>query len=324
MQSKTVDGKIVWYVLGDPLKGVSLGAAQNVSLNQSAPELLAIEGESKALNVSGRPNSDYSLYVDITFMDKTHLWGQVATFKTGTHDWQFSRIIIESKKPVRSANVHLLFRSHSGTAWFRKVRFGKWDPAKREIIENLLGDGLNPSGKGKYVASPGQNAAKGQWGPYVGGYEVEEIAGEGPTVKVSTGTGAVRISDMHEADEAGHAAMIKLLKPVLPAEPQLTLSGDLCEQVFCDVSTTDGTMLFQLINYNAELHPDLPELAQQKADRTIPVRQLLVKYRHPAGRRFAKLTLKCPGQEDRPLETEGASFTIPMLEQYAAVVAEIE
>jgi len=153
---------------------------------------------------------------------------------------------------------------------------------------------------------------------------VEEIAGGRPTVKVSTGTATVRISDVHEADEAGHAAMMKLLEPVFPAQPQLTLSANLSPQVFCDVSTTGGTMLFQFINYNAELHPDLPELAQQEADRTIPVRQLLVTHRHPAGKRSAKLTLKCPGQEDRSLATEGASFTIPKLEQYAAAIAEIE
>ncbi|NCO95369.1 MAG: hypothetical protein GW880_29030, partial [Armatimonadetes bacterium] len=99
-----------------------LGAAQNIAVNQKEPAPLAIEGESKALNVSGTPDGDYSLYVDITYQDGTNLWGQVATFGTGTHEWESSRCVLEPQRPLQSANVHLLLRNHTGTVWFRSGR----------------------------------------------------------------------------------------------------------------------------------------------------------------------------------------------------------
>jgi hypothetical protein len=303
------------------MQGAALGAAQNVIVNQTEAAPLVIEGESKALNVSGGAGSNYSLYVDITHTDGSNTWGQVASFATGTHDWEFSRFVIDLPKPVRSANVHLLFRGHAGTVWFRKVRFGPWDGEK--LTGNLLGEGLNPGGDEVYTAAPGQDAAKGVWGPYGQGFELEEIAGEGPTVKCSTGAGAARVDDMHEPNAAGVAATLELLAPVLPAEPMLTVEGDLASQVYCDVSECSTGTLLQLINYNAELHPELPEMEQQQADRTIPVEGLRVTFVPPDGRTIAGLTLKVPGEDDVALAVAGNSFTIERLEQYAAVVVEM-
>ncbi|MCD6361931.1 MAG: hypothetical protein J7M38_13830 [Armatimonadetes bacterium] len=319
LAEKTWQGHPVWYVLGDALKGVSLGAAQNVMVNQQQPAPLAIEGESKALDVSGRADGGYSLYVDITYQDGSNLWGQVATFATGTHDWEFSRFIIEPAKPVKSANVHLLFRGHDGTAWFRKVRFGPWDGEK--ITENLLGDGLNPGGDKVYTAEPGQDAAKGVWRPYGGGFEVEEIAGEGPTVKVSTGADAVRVCEMHQPDPQAVAAVMRFLEPILPTDHMLTVEGEGASQVYCDVSKWSGGWLLQLLNYNAELHPELPEMEQQQADHTIPVENLRVTFNPPGGGTLGTLTLKVPGEKDVTPAADGNTFTIARLEQYAAVVA---
>ena len=64
--------------------------------------------------------------------------GQTAVFNTGTHDWQFSRRIIESDKPFASARAHLLFRNRHGSVWFKDVRFGVWDEERQQIVENLL------------------------------------------------------------------------------------------------------------------------------------------------------------------------------------------
>ena len=312
-------GHTVWYLIGDAMQSVSLGAAQNVVVDQQQPAPLAIEGESKALNVSGASDTSYSLYVDITYQDGSNLWAQCATFNTGTHDWEFSRFIIEPDKPVKSANVHLLFRGHTGTVWFRKVRFGPWDGEK--IAANLLGEGLNPGGGKVYTAAPGQDAAQGVWGPYAGGFEVEEIAGEGPTVKVATGTDAVRVCDMNQPDPESVEAVMRLLGALLPERRMLRVEGEGADQVYCDVSSCDGGWLLQLINYNAELHPELPEMEEQQADRTIPVQNLRVSFNPPGGAQIARLTLKVPGEPDRELDCNDNSFTLPQLDQYAAVVA---
>ena len=320
---REVGGKTVWYLLGAADGGSRLGAAQNVMLNQTEAAPLAVEGESKALNVSGSPDADYSLYVDLTYQDGSNLWGQVASFKTGTHDWEFSRCIIQPAKPVRSANVHVLLRGHAGTVWFRKVRFGVWDAGRQQLAANRLGDGLAPRGGKAYAAEAGQDAALGTWGPYAEGFEVEEIAGEGPTIKLSAGASQLEVSPMHRPDPTLAEGALRLLAPVLPTQPMLTLAGEGAEGVFCDVSLHPGGALLQFINYGAELHPDLPELEQQKTERTLPAHDLRVVYRPPAGKTLGRLTLKVPGQADAVLPAADNAFVLPTLGAYAAVVAEL-
>jgi len=323
LASRDLNGRVVWYVLGDADGGSRLGAAQNVVLKQTTPAPLAVEGESKALNASGAPDADYSLYVDITYQDGSNLWGQVATFKTGTHDWELSRCIIEPPKPVRSANVHVLFRGHAGTVWFRKVRFGVWDPARQQIVANRLGDGLAPRGGKAYSAAAGQDATLGTWGPYAEGFEVEEIAGEGPTMKLSAGGGQLDVAPMHQPDPALAEGAQRLLAPVLPARPMITVEGEGADRVFCDLSTYPGGALLQFINYAAELHPELPELEQQKGEHTLPAGELRVTFTPPGGKALVRLTLKVPGQADTALPVQGSAFVLPALGAYAAVVAEL-
>ncbi len=311
--SRDVGGRPVWYALGNPLAGHALGASQNVVLNQEEPAPLAIEGESKALGVTGASDSNYSLYVDITYQDGSNLWGQVATFGTGTHDWEFSRFVIEPDKPVRSANVHMLFRGHSGTAWFRNVRFGPWDAQTGEITENLLSPALSPRGEAEGPA----------WGPYGEGFEIEEIAGEGPVVMVSTGRSAIQVTDMHRPAPHAQQAALDLLAPVLPDAPMLSVQGEGAGQVYCDVSLTDGGALLQLINYNAELHPELDEFEQQEAEHTIPCENLRVRFSPPDGATMSRLTFIVPGQEPQEIATSDGGFVLPTLGAYAAVLVEL-
>ena len=314
--TKQVSGHTVTYWLGDSMASTALGAVQRVVLNQEKPAPLVIEGESKALNVSGSKDSGYSLYVDITHDDGSNLWGQVATFSTGTHDWEFSRFVIEPKKPVRSAGVHVLFRGHAGTAWFRKVRFGPWNPAKERIEKNLLGSGLDPQRR--------KSDSRGVWRPYRGGFEVEEIAGEGPTLKVATGADVVRVGHMHEPEPKTTEAVVKHILPLLRSPRMLTVTGKRSDCVYCDVAEVERGILLQFINYNAELHPDVPEMEQQNADRSIPVRDLRVQFRPANGKDLVKLTLKVPGIDDRDLAVRDNTFIIPELAQYAAIIAIVE
>ncbi len=301
--SREIGGHEVWYAPRDATSGSVLGAVQSVAINQQVAAPLAIEGESRALSVSGGRDSDYSLYVDLTHTDGSHLWGQVATFAPGTHDWEFSRRVIEPTKPIRSAGIHLLFRHHGGTAWFRRVKFGPWDPEAQETTQNLLGDGA--------------------WEPYGAGYEVEEIAGEGPSIKVSAAPEILAVSEMHHPEPEAQAEALELLAPVLPDRPMLRLEGEGAGQVYCDVALTADGALLQLINYNAELHPDLGEFEQQEADRTIPVDGLRVAFEPPGGEAIARATLVVPGEEPRTLACEGGEITIPGLTAYAALLLEL-
>jgi hypothetical protein len=94
------------------------GASCLIELNQKQPAPVLVTGWSKADAVSGAPNPDYALYVDLVYTDGTTLWGQSSPFRVGTHDWERRRVLIFPTKPIRTMTVNALFRSHSGTAWF--------------------------------------------------------------------------------------------------------------------------------------------------------------------------------------------------------------
>ncbi len=95
------------------------GAYQAVVLNQTRPAPIVASAWSKADGVTGTADHDYSVYIDLIFTDGTPLWGQVAQFKTGTHDWQRSQVVIYPEKPVKSLSLYLMFRNHGGKVYFR-------------------------------------------------------------------------------------------------------------------------------------------------------------------------------------------------------------
>ena len=98
------------------------GVSQTVRLNQARPEPIVAVAWSKAEAVTGSPDSNYALYLDLTFTDGSHLWGQTAPFTTGTHDWQRRRVVVLPEKPIRDVSFHLLLRGHGGKALFRDPR----------------------------------------------------------------------------------------------------------------------------------------------------------------------------------------------------------
>ena len=94
------------------------GASQTLTLNRTNLAPFIIRGWSKAEEVSGSPDSGYSLYVDIVYADGTPLWGQTADFSCGTHDWEKREFVVVPDKPVRVLTLHCLFRGHMGKVWF--------------------------------------------------------------------------------------------------------------------------------------------------------------------------------------------------------------
>jgi hypothetical protein len=95
------------------------GLTQTVALNQTRPEPFVAVAWSKAADVGGSANSDYSLYLDLTYSDGTFLWGKTASFSTGAHDWQRRELAVLPEKPVKRVDFYLLMRGHAGKAWFR-------------------------------------------------------------------------------------------------------------------------------------------------------------------------------------------------------------
>ena len=106
------------------------GAGQSVVLNQDVPRPIVATVWSRAENVGGTRDADYSLYLDLTYTDGTSLWGRTSTFKTGNHDWRKARVVVMPEKPIRQVHFYMLLRKHSGKAYFREPRLQELRPPR--------------------------------------------------------------------------------------------------------------------------------------------------------------------------------------------------
>ena len=97
------------------------GATQTIELRQTRPAPIIISGWSRAENVSGAADGNYALYADLLYADGTWLYGQIAPFTTGTHDWEQKSVTINPQRPVSSLTLNLLLRNKTGRAWFDDV-----------------------------------------------------------------------------------------------------------------------------------------------------------------------------------------------------------
>lgn len=116
------------------------GVGQTVVLNQTAPTAFVARAWSRAENVSGTADAHYSLYLDLEYTDGTPLWGQIAAFSTGTHDWEQARVLVLPAKPVKSVRVLGLLRRHAGTAWFDDVELCELAGASQFDLLPVAGD----------------------------------------------------------------------------------------------------------------------------------------------------------------------------------------
>jgi hypothetical protein len=110
------------------------GVSQAVVLNQSAPLPILASVWSKAEGVGGQRDADYSLYLDLVYMDGEPLWAQVAAFKVGTHDWQRAEVRVFPAKPVKEVYFHMLLRSHAGKASFKQPQLCQIATARDAVI----------------------------------------------------------------------------------------------------------------------------------------------------------------------------------------------
>lgn len=112
----------------NPDSASASGAVAAIRLNQSSPAPIVVSAWSRCSGVEGPPNADYSIYVDLHYIDGTPLWGQYAAFPTGGVGWHKRSLTIVPQKPVESMNLYVLFRNRKGTVWFDDVEARQLSP----------------------------------------------------------------------------------------------------------------------------------------------------------------------------------------------------
>lgn len=101
------------------LPGTALGAAQVLTFDAPLRGPIRVSGWSRAENaVIGQ---DYSVYLDVLHEDGSPLWGQIAAFRGGTHDWERSEFRFTPQKPVRRIEVYVILRRATGAVWFDDI-----------------------------------------------------------------------------------------------------------------------------------------------------------------------------------------------------------
>jgi len=98
------------------------GALQQVALNAEAGSQVTIKGYSKAVGTS-IGLWDYAIYADVKYVDGSWLYGQIANFPGGTHDFVLAQKTFEVPlgMTVESLNLYALYRNDGGVAYFDDV-----------------------------------------------------------------------------------------------------------------------------------------------------------------------------------------------------------
>ncbi len=276
------------------------GLSQVVQVNQTAARPLVIRGWSKAERVSKPTDTQYSLWVDLTYTDGSPLWAQVAPFKAGTHDWQQSEFVIHPAKPVKSATVHVLFRYHSGRAWFDDLFFGE-QGAERNLLQNPGLEGAEGA------AIPGWQAVLG-WQKTAAGYTRSPAA--------HGGSQSAQCEIVEPTGEPAEVVRLRTaLRESLRGVPRLATNAP--DTVFVRPVRQGNRLVVHLLNLNWD--DDL--------DRVSPAGPVKLSLPVPTGARPAGVTLCSPDQPaDRPLAVtvqDGvATVEVPELKVWSLVVLE--
>jgi len=119
--------------------------SQSVTLDQAKPTPILAGGWSKAENATGEKDGNYAVYLDIQYNDGSNLFGQIAPFTPGTHDWEFQQVLVKPEKPIKSLTFNCIFRYRTGTAWFDDV-FLKESDDPANGVERLRNGGFEELG----------------------------------------------------------------------------------------------------------------------------------------------------------------------------------
>ncbi|MFA5189508.1 MAG: hypothetical protein WC740_02220 [Verrucomicrobiia bacterium] len=263
------------------------GAHQRLTLNQTAPRAITFRGWSKADHVSGVADSDYAIYLDITFQDGSSLWAQTANFAGGTHDWQLAQGVVEVDKPVKTVDALALFRRRTGQVWFDDVFVGEQGNDR-----NLLGE----------------------WQPHQNGFQRDAAVTRSGKPSLRCVIAPSGPSDISQTDDfkriaAAFRKAMSGLTPVLEtsAPPTVAINPVL----------RGNRLIVHLLNYDCDLDTDT--LVEKK--------DLKVRVRLPQGATAGPMTLCEPGKPDTalPARTDGGfvEFTVPKLRVWAIAHCEL-
>lgn len=257
------------------------GAHQRLALNQTAPRPIVFRGWSKAERVSGRADSDYSIYLDITFQDGSNLWAQTANFAAGTHDWQLAEGAVEADKPVRAVDVFVMFRRRTGRVWFDDVSV-----CQQGDDRNLLGD----------------------WQPHRSGFQRDSNVTHGGKPSLRCVIAPSKPADDSQTEEFKPVAAA-LRKAMSGLRPALETSAP--ATVAVNPVLRGDRLVVHLLNYDCDLD----------ADTLVEKRDVRVRVRLPEGAAAGPMMLCEPGKPDVPLSaTAGGGsieFTVPTLRVWA-------
>ncbi|NUQ00320.1 MAG: hypothetical protein HUU35_10760 [Armatimonadetes bacterium] len=160
------------------MAGPGTGVSQSLTLNQTEPLPLLVTGYSRAEGVNGRPDPHYSIYCDLEYTDGTPLWGQTASFSTGTHGWQRRQVLITPTKPIKHVTVYALFREHRGTVWFDDFELAELAP--QEGAASL--DGLPFTARAVRPTGPAQRYTAGNLALALADGQIGEVSLGGQAV----------------------------------------------------------------------------------------------------------------------------------------------
>ena len=100
------------------------GVSWHLDLRQTAAEPVTFTAEGRAEGRDEGSGGDFSLYIDVTYMDGDHLWGQQASFDSDpAAGWQTRQVTVFPSKPIRGLYVYLLQRNRPGRVRFRNPRW---------------------------------------------------------------------------------------------------------------------------------------------------------------------------------------------------------
>ncbi|MCP4643853.1 MAG: DUF4091 domain-containing protein [bacterium] len=131
----------------------ALGARQVIVFDPPIQHPFRVSGWARAEDAV--VEQDFNVYLDLHYADGTPLWGKIAGFKPGTHDWQYAELDFDVTKPVKTIEVHVLFRHAKGTVWFDdiEVSLTPFAVPSLDVAPGLFGDGLGIRGRGNMPAS---------------------------------------------------------------------------------------------------------------------------------------------------------------------------
>ncbi len=119
----------------------SNGWMWRVHMKQTKATPFTISAESLAEAATTGLASDYSLYLDVTFMDGGKLYGQVADFAADSaRSWQRKSVEVVPDKPVNYVNAYLLYRRRAGRVRFRAPVLVSYPLADAVVFDTVCVD----------------------------------------------------------------------------------------------------------------------------------------------------------------------------------------